>query len=234
MSDHALACPSCRQPMAARTYARALGENAHLDICWSCRAIWFDAHESTQLAPAGVIALFREIHENTAADHPLAAALRCPRCPMALALRQDLARAGRFAYYRCDGGHGRLTPFNQFLIEKGFVRTLRPAEIATLKARIATVRCNGCGAPVDLARDTACAHCRAPISVLDADAVDKALAAYAAAANKPAPRAHDVVAELVLQHERDRLRQQRATRTDDTDAVDLLAAGLAAVLTVFS
>jgi hypothetical protein len=219
--------------MATREYPRAQGGSASLDICWSCRALWFDTHESAQLAPAGIIGLFREIHENTRDSHPLGEALRCPRCTGSLALRQDLVRTGRISYYRCLDGHGRFTPFTQFLIEKGFIRALRPAELATLKARIAEVRCSGCGAPVDLVRDTACGHCRSPIAVLDADAVDKALAAYSEAAARVPPRRHDVVGGLLQQIERDRQRRGESERRDEADLVDLIAVGLSTVVAPF-
>ena len=219
--------------MATRAYPRAQGDRALLNICWSCRAIWFDAHESTQLAPAGVIALFREIHENTRDGHPLGDALRCPRCTGSLALRQDLVRTGRITYYRCLDGHGRFTPFNQFLIEKGFIRALRPAELATLKARISEVRCSGCGAPVDLMRETACGYCRTPIAMLDADAVDKALAAYSDAAARVPLRRHDAIGGLLLQIERDRPRPGEPERRNEADLVDLIAVGLSAVLAPF-
>lgn len=221
--------------MATHAGERAMGDPTMLDICWSCRAIWFDGQESAQLSPAGVVALFRAIHENTREPQPLAAAMRCPRCPEALALRQDLVRTGRIAYYRCLGGHGRLTLFNQFLIEKGFVRALRPAELATLRAQVAQVRCSGCGAPVDLVRDTACGHCRAPIAVLDADAVRKALATWsqAAAPAPPSSPRHDLVADLLMAHERERRRHHRPSAQARDDVLDLVAVGLAAVVHAF-
>jgi len=84
-------------------------------------------------------------------------------------------RSTHFSYYRCTWGHGRLTPFFQFLREKNFVRPVTGAELAVLKARLRTVQCSNCGAPVDLEHDTACPYCRSPIAILDPDAVAKAL-----------------------------------------------------------
>jgi len=43
------------------------------------------------------------------------------------------------------------------------------------------VRCSSCGAPVNLGKDPACGYCRAPISILDADAVRKTIAELDAA-----------------------------------------------------
>ena len=37
------------------------------------------------------------------------------------------------------------------------------------------MQCSSCGAPVDLAQGFECGHCGSPISVLDADAVEKTL-----------------------------------------------------------
>src|SRR5205823_13930659 len=97
------------------------------------------------------------------------------RCDTLLALTHDLQHATRFAYYRCRYGHGRLTPFFQFLREKNFVRPLDPAELERLKASVRTIRCASCGAPVDIERSTVCRYCQAPIMALDPDAVEKAL-----------------------------------------------------------
>jgi len=153
-----------------------LGE-LNLDICWDCHAIWFDQFESTSLAPKSVIELFRLIHEHRDKPaRPLADSMRCPVCPAPLALTQDLQKTNRISYHRCPEGHGRLTTFFQFLREKQFVRTLSPVEIERLKATVKQVRCSGCGAPVDLGKEPACGYCRAPVSILDAEAVQKALA----------------------------------------------------------
>jgi hypothetical protein len=62
-----------------------------------------------------------------------------------------------------------------FLLEKNFVRPLSGSELATLKARVRTVQCSNCGAPVDLQRDAACPYCRSPLAILDPEAVNKAL-----------------------------------------------------------
>jgi ribosomal protein S27AE len=148
-----------------------------LDVCWDCRAIWFDQYESAALTPGSVIALFREIHERRESSaRPLADAMACPRCTSKLVLTQDIQRTNRLTYHRCTDGHGRFTTFFQFLREKQFIRSLSALEIDSLRATVKQVRCSSCGATVDLARDNACGYCRAPISVLDAEAVEKTLA----------------------------------------------------------
>jgi hypothetical protein len=175
-------CPSCGLAMAThRLERRPVGE-ASIDLCAGCRALWFDGYESLQLAPGATLSLLRSIHEaERESARPLAARLSCPRCASALALTRDLARTTRFSYYRCARGHGRFTPFVQFLLEKSFVRPLPPAEIERLRRAVGTVRCNGCGAAIDLARDTACRYCRAPIAVLDPDALARTVDALSAA-----------------------------------------------------
>jgi hypothetical protein len=61
------------------------------------------------------------------------------------------------------------------------VRPLAPAELADLRARIKTVRCDGCGAPVDLERGSHCGFCRAPVSTLDPAHVDQVVCELRAA-----------------------------------------------------
>lgn len=174
-----LPCPSCRQEMTILSVDALPMGCLTLDYCVSCRAIWFDPHESTRLAPASVLDLFRIIRDaHDAPTLPLTSPLACPRCRETLRATRDIARSGPFAYHRCPHGHGRFTPFSQFLTEKGFLRHLAKKEIEKVAAAVGVVNCHACGAPVDLRHDTACPHCRAPIAVLDADAMAKALEGY--------------------------------------------------------
>ena len=162
--------------MQQRTLARNTGGELQIDVCHGCRAIWFDRNESLQLSPGAVIELFQDIHRHRDDPRrPLAERPVCPHCRTALALTRDMGKAGRFHYYRCPQDHGRLTPFSEFLHEKQFVRSLTPAELARVRAELKTVRCSGCGAPIDLERESACSFCRAPIAILDPDAVERAL-----------------------------------------------------------
>jgi len=192
-------CPSCRAPMASRDFPTHLDGTVRLDLCYPCRAIWFDRNESMQLAPRAVIELFREIHGR---DHdprrPLAERLSCPRCNGRLELTHDVGRTGPFIYYRCTKDHGRMTPFFQFLQEKHFVRSLNPAELARLRAEVKVVRCSSCGAPVDVQRDAACGYCKAPLAVLDPAAVREALREWSAAeARRPVPSRAKIAAAML-------------------------------------
>jgi hypothetical protein len=178
--------------MAVRAFERRSFGTAELDLCFDCHAIWFDASESVQLTPGSVIELFRLIHEyRDAPQRPLADSAQCPRCSTLLKLTHDIQRTTRITYYRCEHGHGRLTTFFQFLREKNFIRSLSGPEIDRLRATIRQVRCSSCGGPVSVERDAACPYCRSPLSILDAEAVDKALATLseqeAARRRKPDP-----------------------------------------------
>jgi uncharacterized protein YbaR (Trm112 family) len=162
--------------MQTLEFERLLLGRVALDFCFACQLVWFDEHESTQLAPGGIIEVFKAFDAHRApARNPLPELLDCPRCNSRLALTHDLQRTTHFTYYRCDWGHGRLTPFVQFLLEKNFVRPMSGSELETLKARVRSVQCSNCGAPIDLQNDTVCPYCRSPLAILDPEAVNKAL-----------------------------------------------------------
>jgi hypothetical protein len=121
-------CPSCGLAMATMRLERRPHGEASIDACAACRALWFDGFESVQLTPGATLALLKAIHD--AEREPVRAlreTLACPRCSGRLAITRDLARTTRFTYYRCGRGHGRFTPFVQFLLEKSFVRPLPKA-----------------------------------------------------------------------------------------------------------
>jgi hypothetical protein len=166
----------------------------NVELCFTCAGIWFDRMASVELAPAAVIALFKEIHAHRdVALQPLASQMACPRCGDALVLSYDVAKSGRFSYYRCPRGDGRFTPFFQFLREKQFVRSLTPVEVQRVRSQVRQVNCSQCGAPVDLEVGSECKYCRAPLSLLDPDAVEKAVRMWSEAQERqhraPAPGA---------------------------------------------
>ena len=228
-----LLCPSCRNAMIKHRFERKIKGEVELDLCYACQGIWFDEYDSLQLAPASVIELFKMIHGHRDQQRlPLAGTLSCPRCSERLIAAQDRVKSGLFNYSRCLQQHGRFITFAQFMIEKGFVRQLTGGELNQLKAGIGVVRCTGCGAPVDIRQDSACSHCRAPISVLDPQAVEAALAGYQQAAMRqsltPSP---NVLAEAIMFNERERSRRQRERGNADlADVGDLLLDGVAMIL----
>ena len=158
-----------------------------VDVCAGCHALWFDVTESLQLSPAGTLQLFRTISDaGPVHGDRTGSPLPCPRCDTPLTHTQDLQHTTRFAYYRCRHGHGRYTPYVQFLREKNFIRQVSPADLERLKKLVRIVRCSSCGAPIDLERQTACGYCRAPIAILDQEAVARTLRELDHAAARPA------------------------------------------------
>jgi hypothetical protein len=208
---------------------RQLAGVVTVDVCGQCKALWFDAFESVQLSPAGTLQLFRAIHDTAAtASVPLPQSMACPRCDTPLELTHDLQRATRFTYYRCRRGHGRFTPFVQFLREKNFIRQVSVADLDKLKKLVRIIRCSSCGAPVDLQTQTACGYCRAPIAILDPDAVARTLRELdAAAARRAAIESPDAAATSILASalfEQAMTREQ--ARDDRQSGVDLVGVGL--------
>jgi len=160
--------------MSTLDFERHDSGRVQLDFCFPCQVIWFDTMESQRLSPRGVLDVFTALNEHRAdARNPLPALLSCPRCDARLSLTHDVQHTTHFTYFRCTFGHGRLTPFFQFLLEKNFVRPITGAELAALKAKVKIVQCSNCGAPLDLEQDSACRYCGSPISILDPDAVTK-------------------------------------------------------------
>jgi len=231
-------CPNCRQHMEPQEFARRDGGVVRIDLCFPCHAIWFDQWESVQLAPEAIIELFKEIHgHRDEARQSLGSILGCPRCATNLALTNDLCKTGAFSYYRCAHQHGRFTPFFQFLREKQFVRTLTPAELGQVRAQIKEVRCSGCGAAVDLEKSTKCNYCEAPIAVLDADAVEKAMQFWAKATHQHRQANAENLSQA-LEPVNPIARQGRnargfATETSVVDGFDLLYLGIEVVGTIF-
>lgn len=167
-------CPGCSVEMASQALPGHYGRTVTLDWCAGCGALWFDTHESIALSPGAVLRLFTLINDKPAEPRaPLSDHLACPRCRVRLERTVDIARGTRFHYFRCPADHGRLITFAEFLREKQFVRPLGPTELAELRRRVQMIQCSSCGAPVDLAAGSACGHCRAPVSMLDPDQVEK-------------------------------------------------------------
>jgi hypothetical protein len=207
---------------------RRMPGQMEVDLCVDCQAIWFDAYESVQLTAAGTLNLFREIHAAKPTQRrPLPARLPCPRCDTSLDPTQDLQKATRFTYFRCRHGHGRYTPFVQFLREKNFIRPIPPEELERLKKLVRVIQCSSCGAPVDLERQAACGYCRAPIAVLDPGAVAEALRDLDAAAAKRAAIARpEQVAVGIMEGARfDRAMAAEQARETGM-GIDLVAIGL--------
>ena len=165
--------------MRAYDLPKRMTGSIQLDLCFSCQGLWEDPYETFQITPGGLIDLFKLIYwHGDDPRRPLPVKLSCPHCNDPLFPVKDVGLNGHYNYYRCLQQHGRFVAFSQLMIEKGFVRPLSPVEIKELAVRIGTIRCSGCGAPVDICNESACHQCGAPIATLDENAVAKALANY--------------------------------------------------------
>ena len=157
-----------------------------VDLCEPCQSLWFDGKENLQLTPGATLTIFRSIGEHVRKPELHDAELvKCPRCNARLRRTQDLQRATRFEYFRCPNNHGRLITFFDFLKEKDFIRPLTPAQINELRRNVQVVNCSNCGAPVDLVKTAACAHCRSPLSMLDMNQAERLVAQLQAADSRP-------------------------------------------------
>jgi hypothetical protein len=212
--------------MSIHPLASQDGRPLELDICFACQGLWFDPQENLKLAQASVVELFRLLHEQRDAPrHPLAARLACPRCERPLAKGFDVVRSGRYVTYRCPNRHGRFSAFSSFMVEKGFVRQLTKPEIEDIAQRVAAIHCTSCGAPVDIRKDDACPHCRSPFSLIDPQAVERALDGYATAAQRQStPRPLDL-ADALIGIERDRLKAEREARAERNNVFSGQATG---------
>jgi hypothetical protein len=225
--------------MVEKTFERQAYGTVELDLCFSCQGIWFDEFESAQITPGGIIALFELLHAHQDDQRiPLGDPLKCPRCDERLLQGFDIAKfGGQFNYHRCLQKHGRFTTFAQFMIEKGFVRQLNPAEIEALSAKVGIIRCMGCGAPVDIRKDHACGHCRAPISILDPTAIDQALNRFQQAEVRRSSCDVEALGDAIVMRERELSRQKRLKQEPDNagiiDAIDLASAGVEFVWHLF-
>ena len=156
-----------------------------VDLCAPCHLLWFDALRERPAHPgrhAGTVRRDPRRGRCRPPSHSVPAGLSA----LCRAAQRDAGPAAddAISYTGVRAAHGRLTPFVQFLREKDFIRPLPPADIARLAAQVKVIRCSGCGAPVDLARDTACSDCGAPIATLDPDALARTVGALEAAAAK--------------------------------------------------
>jgi glutaredoxin len=139
--------------------------------------------------------------------------------------------------YRCASRHGRFSTFASFMVEKGFVRHMTTAEITDLAQRVGAVYCTSCGAPVDIRKDHACPYCRAAFSLLDPEAVSKALEGYARTRTPGEASGPVDIADALIVIERDRNRAERERQQQGLRSMgqsansheltgDLLAAGV--------
>ncbi len=229
----AISCPSCATSMTSTALASHFGSPVEIDVCWPCNMIWFDHLESPSLSAQSVMDFFRQIHNRRADSRNIVSLTgRCHTCRERLTATADVTRNGRFSYFRCPHGHGRLITFVQFLREKNFVRNLTTIELTTLSVKVKQIRCSSCGADIDIVHDSACRHCGSPVAVLDELAVAKALAELDAKVENRR-RVPDLTSAIPRQPARvDRSENWALSHTVSPTAgvADLLLTGLAAII----
>ncbi|XXF78203.1 zf-TFIIB domain-containing protein [Myxococcaceae bacterium GXIMD 01537] len=218
-------CPGCQRAMVEKPFEGPHATSIPVDVCHGCHGLWFDKAESLQLAPEGVLALFRELHGTERAPRTRTAReLACPRCRAGLALAHDYARGNRFHSFRCPEGHGQFTPFFQFLREKGIVRTLTPGELERLRERARTVQCSNCANLIQLDSEAGCSECRTPVSVLDASGVANVLKKQTETKRRAHAAAAKVGAESAM------LPPDAGSSSISQDGVDLVGMGVEVLL----
>lgn len=233
-------CPACQSEAHEQSFEGLQGARVQLDVCHTCHGLWFDARESRQLVPKGVLHLFRELHDRKDRHYRLQEPLECPRCDSELTRTHDMARGNRFQYFQCPQGHGHFITFFQFLREKGIVRGLNPKEVNELKKHVQALQCSDCGGPISLNKDTACPNCKAPLCILDPKAMGSALgdmgkaAAVAGAVVAPAVAAQLLMEKMQMDgfyRKIDTQVQQAATHTSQaaSSSGDAASLGLDAV-----
>lgn len=207
----ARACPSCRDRMERLVLPGQYAGDVEIDVCFACHGFWFDHLESLKLAPRAIALLFKAMHQHQDAPRlALAERLGCPQCRVTLVQGFDVVRSGRYITHRCPQQHGRFSTFASFMIEKGFVRQLTRPEIADIAAKVGVIHCSSCGAPVDLRREDACSHCRSALSLLDPQAVEKAVQRLGTAASAaPMPPTAVADALVAMAREQSRLRREQ-------------------------
>jgi hypothetical protein len=215
----------------------APGRPMEVDTCDPCRALWFDTGEHIRLTAEGALALIRHLAAPPSAPRGrFGARLACPACRQALARTYDIAGGAQYRYFRCIDGHGIFIAVFDFLRSRGLVRGLSAIELTALREQMTSVSCPGCGAPVELGSEPACAYCGSAVSIIDTEHLSDALrtleqeAAAARAVVGPTLAPEDIVAEW---------RATRLSRDEDDDGmprlftrrrqVDLLDLGAAAL-----
>src|SRR5436190_15243147 len=120
-----ITCPNCHRDTTIHSLP---GHGAMrplvVESCGPCNLFWFDRTESVRLKPEAVIELFKYIGTigKDTTRNPLALTFSCPRCGLGLTFTHDVQRTTHFTYWRCEGDHGQLITFAQFLREKNFIR----------------------------------------------------------------------------------------------------------------
>lgn len=227
------ACPNCSNPMTLESFdSRLSTKPIEIDTCRTCRLFWFDQYESINLSPRAVLSLFQYIGAATSLPAvPMKSSFNCVRCRVKLDFTRDLQRTTAFTYWRCGQSHGKLISYHQFLREKNFIRTPSPPELAKLRETIRQISCSQCGAPIDLAHDSACSHCGAPIAMIDPDGIARQVKALSDSSAAPDPDAAAGARNTIMGAQIDAMFElERLNRIETRERhVDLVSLGAQAI-----
>lgn len=157
--------------------------------------------ENLALSAGGVLALLRSMNDRARDDRrPLPEGLRCPRCRATLRQSRRRTKDIRYTVHECPKGHGHFITFYELLREKDCIRPLKGDKLKELRRSVDVVNCSSCGAPVDLHRTAACEHCKAPLAMLDPQAMAETLERLSATDQRQAnPDADQIAADMVLE-----------------------------------
>ncbi len=201
MDPMSLPCPSCRNPMRVEHYPGHYGREVELDVCHYCNALWFDKLESLALSPGGVVSLLKSMHQRHSDERGrMSPRPGCPRCGERLKVSQRRSPSNlRYAVFECPGREGYFITFYNLMREKDCIKPLTGEKLKELRRHVQFVNCSNCGAPVDVQKTTACDHCRAPLALLDPDAVKTTLERLQGIEDRRAnPNPDAVVADMIL------------------------------------
>jgi len=194
-------CPECKEQMVEQAFQAQGGKRVVLDVCHGCHGLWFDTNESRQLSSLGTLQLFRQLHGRRSEHRRNQVRSRkCPRCASPLALAHDMAHNSHFQYARCPQKHGHFITFFQFLREKGIVRGLNLKELTELRKHVDTLQCSDCAAPIELATQSGCSRCHAPVSILDPRCMEETVRDAEQATGSRHNVAPEVAARLLMKN----------------------------------
>lgn len=193
-----------------------------------CAPGWFDAFESVQLTPGGTLALFREV---TGAGATPASTTHAVSALHARAARHARSAAcNSIPLLAVSPWPRALHAFRSVPAREDFIRPLSAAEIERLRSHIRTIRCSGCGAPVDLARDMVCRYCSAPIEALDPAAIEIAVQRLDNAERKRGEIDVDKLADALLMRYSRKGADDAFALTIESVGFDLIGTGIDVVL----
>ena len=166
-----LRCSSCGELLVSRDLAGHYKQSVRIAACAPCNLIWFEETQLVRLAAPGLLQLLELVSAaRSGGKHwmPRPVALACPMCSTSLRKVDDISRFGRFSRLECSHGHGGYITFAHFLSEKGLFRGYSWADLKPLIEAGQTLSCAHCGGALEMRPQSECAHCRAPVGLVDA------------------------------------------------------------------